>query len=387
MMKNIVLFSLVSVITTVQAAPTNEQLYEMILGLKNEIADSKGRESNLHVELNKTKNDLNLAKKQLSELPNTGQGVSTIKHLKNSENDIQPTQTDSKEGFTITAGALYVKPVTSANNLYPYDYIDNNNINYGPGFQVSTDYQAKNNWDYALQFKHFQSTNNVSNDTNYYYQGGIPNIEYAINYNVLDLEIGKLFTFSDTVSLRISGGLRSAIMNEKLTSTSSISSSSSGSYSSYPDWIYTPYTITTNSNISDSMSNNFWGIGPRITGEPSWKPFGNNFRIFGSVAGSFLMGQQNDTYSGASSYNCSSTSTVVTCGSNSTYAYKNDYRRESFVTMLEAGSGMGYTIKTKSMAIDLKTGYQLEHWIVTDQTDNLMFRGFHGAYGTVGVNF
>jgi hypothetical protein len=55
--------------------------------------------------------------------------------------------------------------------------------------------------------------------------------------------------------------------------------------------------------------------------------------------------------------------------------------------MLEAGSGMGYTIKTKSMAIDLKTGYQLEHWIVTDQTDNLMFRGFHGAYGTVGVNF
>ena len=387
MMKNIVLFSLVSVITTVQAAPTNEQLYEMILGLKNEIADSKGRESNLHVELNKTKNDLNLAKKQLSELPNTGQVVSTIKHLKNSENDIQPTQTDSKEGFTITAGALYVKPVTSANNLYPYGYIDNNNINYGPGFQVSTDYQAKNNWDYALQFKHFQSTSNVSNDTNYYYQGGIPNIEYAINYNVLDLEIGKLFTLSDTVSLRISGGLRSAIMNEKLTSTSSISSSSSGSYSSYPDWIYTPYTITTNSNISDSMSNNFWGIGPRITGEPSWKPFGNNFRIFGSVAGSFLMGQQNDTYSGASSYNCSSTSTVVTCGSNSTYAYKNDYRRESFVTMLEAGSGMGYTIKTKSMAIDLKTGYQLEHWIVTDQTDNLMFRGFHGAYGIVGVNF
>jgi hypothetical protein len=387
MMKNIVLFSLVSVITTVQAAPTNEQLYEMILGLKNEIADSKGRESDLHVELNKTKTDLNIAKKQLSELPNTGQGVSTIKHLKNSENDIRPTQADSKEGFTITAGALYVKPVTSANTPYPYDYIDNNNINYGPGFQVSADYQAKNNWDYALQFKHFQSTSNVSNDTNYYYQGGIPNIEYAINYNVLDLEIGKLFTFSDTVSLRISGGLRSAIMNEKLTSTSSISSSSSGSYSSYPDWIYTPYTITTNSNISDSMSNNFWGIGPRITGEPGWKPFGNNFRIFGSVAGSFLMGQQNDTYSGASSYNCSSTSTVVTCGSNSTYAYKNDYRRESFVTMLEAGSGMGYTIKTKSMAIDLKTGYQLEHWIVTDQTDNLMFRGFHGAYGIVGVNF
>ena len=387
MMKNIVLFSLVFVTTTVQAAPSNEQLYEMILGLKNEITDSKGRESDLHAELNKTKTDLNLAKKQLSELPNTGQRVSTIKHLENPENDIRPTQTDSKEGFTITAGALYVKPVTSANNLYPYDYIDNNNINYGPGFQVSTDYQAKNNWDYALKFKHFQSTSNVSNDTNYYYQGGIPNIEYAINYNVLDLEIGKLFTLSDTVSLRISGGLRSAIMNEKLTSNSSSSSSSSGSYSSYPDWIYTPYTITTNSNISDSMSNNFWGIGPRITGEPTWKPFGNNFRIFASMAGSFLMGQQSDTYSGASSNNCSSTSSVVTCGGNSNYTYKNDYRRESFVTMLEAASGMGYTIKTKSMAIDLKTGYQLEHWIVNDQTDNLMFRGFHGAYGTVGVNF
>ena len=384
MRKTLVFLTSMFIGTIAYAAPSNEQLYQMIVGLKNEIADSKAKASELQVNLDKANTQLVSAKKQLGELPKASSLVTAIKQLDESAKNKPPMMANLKEGFTISAGALYVKPVTSGNGFY---CCDSNKINYEPGFQVSADYQAKNNWDYALKFKHFDSNIDVSNSSSYSQSAGIPAINYKINYNTLDFEIGKLFTFSDTASLRLSGGLRSTIMNEKLASTASFSSTSSGYYSFSPDWITTHYTVTSNSSSSDSTNHDFWGIGPRITGEPTWKPFGNNFRIFGSVAGSFLMGQQNDTFAGTSSYKCSSTSTVVTCGGGSTNAYKNAYRRESFVTMLEAGSGLGYTIKTKSMAIDFKTGYQLEHWIVTDQTDNLMFRGFHGAYGTVGVNF
>ena len=99
------------------------------------------------------------------------------------------------------------------------------------------------------------------------------------------------------------------------------------------------------------------------------------------------MGQQNDTYSGSYSTNCTSTSSDVSCGASYSDNNTDHYKKNSYVTMIEAGSGIGYTIKANLVDIDLKTGYQFEHWIVTDQTDNLIFRGFHGAYGTVGIKF
>jgi hypothetical protein len=99
------------------------------------------------------------------------------------------------------------------------------------------------------------------------------------------------------------------------------------------------------------------------------------------------MGQQNDTYSGSYSTNCTSTSSEVSYGVSYGNSYNDTDKKNSYVTMIEAGSGIGYTIKANLVDIDLKTGYPFEHWIVTDQTDNLIFRGFHGAYGTVGIKF
>ena len=83
------------------------------------------------------------------------------------------------------------------------------------------------------------------------------------------------------------------------------------------------------------------------------------------------MGQINDSYSYSNSYQSDSSS----------------YKSDASVTILEAGSGLGYTIKTNSADIDLKTGYQVEHWITDGQTNNLNFNGYHGAYGTVAVKY
>ena len=127
------------------------------------------------------------------------------------------------------------------------------------------------------------------------------------------------------------------------------------------------------SGTTFDYKNDFWGVGPRITAAPTWKPFGNNFRVFGNIGTSFLNGQQHET--GSLRFNSFSDPSTT------------NRRLDSFVTMIEAGSGMGYTIKGNLVDIDLQAGYQFEHWLVSDQTDKILFRGFHGAYGTVGVKF
>ena len=361
------LTSLMLVNTGVYAAPTNEQLYQMLLdmkteqaNLKKEVAESKIRESDLKAHLDKTKAELATAKKQLDESPK----------------DTKQKTSNVKEGFFASAGALYVKPIIDGNRSpsgYSNSSINGGELDYEPGFQVSAGYQANNNWDYTLGFKHFDTDSDVTNSGNSYgyFLGKIsPVVRYKSDYDALDFEIGKLFSLSDNVALRVSGGIRYAAMDENL------SSSNSGNIPlGFND-------LSIDVTESNSSKNDFWGIGPRITAAPTWKPFGNNFRVFGNVGASFLNGEQSETYAFESS--CSSRSPFVGC-SGSKFGYNK--RQDSFVTMIEAGSGIGYTIKANLVDIDFQTGYQFEHWIVDDQTANILFRGFHGAYGTVGVKF
>jgi len=361
--------------TDVHADPTNEQLYQMLLemkdeqeNLKREVAVSKTRESDLQVHLDKAKAELATAKKQLDET----QKISNV-----------------KEGFFSSAGGLYVKPLIRS--LSPNEALgtnSDNGLDYESGFQVSTGYQTDNSWDYALKFKHVNTNSSVATMNSITgLQIGSPYVlGYKSDYNVLDFEIGKLFSLSDNIALRVSGGIRYAALNENLISSYSYSSTGGGSYSSAPDWKVVSYTTTTTASGTSSFKHDFWGIGPRITATPTWKPFGNNFRVFGNVGASFLKGQQIETTSANNSYSCSSTSSVVSCGGSSSN-YSSRIRQDSFVTVLEAGSGMGYTIKTNLVDIDCQAGYQFEHWLVTDQTANILFRGFHGAYGTVGIKF
>lgn len=326
--------------TGVYAAPTNEQLYQMLLemkteqeSLKKEVAESKIRESDLKAHLDKANVELVATKKQLDE------------SLKD-EDEKQKTP-NVKEGFFLSAGALYVRPQIDANKALGAS--KGNNLDYEPGLQVSTGYQAHDNWDYALKYKHTNTDSVVANLPPLIgSQIGTSQIaSYKSNYDALDFEIGKQFSPSDHIALRVSGGIRSVALNEH-------------------------YSLTT-TPVNLNYKNDFWGIGPRITAAPSWNPFGNNFRVFGNVGTSFVKGQQHEIGS-------------LTPGINGALS-TNNRRLDSFVTMIEAGSGIGYTLKANLVDIDFQAGYQFEHWLVSDQTDNILFRGFHGSYGTVGVKF
>ncbi len=311
--------------TGVYAAPTNEQLYQMLLNmktehesLKKEVADSKVRESDLQVQLHKAKAELVSSNVRPHELPK----------------DEEKKVPNVKEGFFASAGALVVKPHTDRKSYN----VDGSAFDYTPGFQVATGYQADNNWDYTLRYKHFDTNgsvtfpnlgcNGIGCDEN-------TNPRYKSSYNALDFEIGKLLSLSDNASLRVSGGIRYAMMSENL------------DLSSYTE------------------KNNFWGIGPRITAAPTWKPFGNNFRVFADVGASLLNGQNLNTYSHSGGFFSQSGST----------------RSDPFVAVIESGSGIGYAIKTNLVDIDLSAGYQFERWLA-DSYDS-RFRGFDGAYGKI----
>jgi hypothetical protein len=317
------------------AAPTNEQLYQMILDLKKEISESKTRESNLQTHLNQAKTELESAKKQLAELPK----------------EAQEKQLPLKEGLIVSAGGIYLTPLVDHRGTG-----NTASLNAEPGFQVSLGYQADDNIDYALKYKHF-SANTMSHFNNINpFNPPIVAAEYKNHYDVLDFEIGKQFLLSEQMTLRVSGGIRYAGLSEHFNRE-------------YVDSV---------SYQMNNTKNSFWSIGPRITAAPTWHPFENNFRVFANIGASFLMGQQHEDNSGVY------ISSLPFGGSSS---YKSSTRLDSFVTMIEAGSGIGYTIKADLTDIDLQAGYQFEHWLVSDQTEYILFRGFHGAYGSIGVKF
>ena len=107
--KIVALTSLLVITANVKATPTNEELYGMILDLKKEVSESKTREKDLHANLDKANAELGAAKKQLGALPKTELIVTAVKQLDEIKKDEPPKIPNIKEGFFVSAGALYVK--------------------------------------------------------------------------------------------------------------------------------------------------------------------------------------------------------------------------------------------------------------------------------------
>ncbi|MEO1895409.1 MAG: Lpg1974 family pore-forming outer membrane protein, partial [Methylococcales bacterium] len=74
---------------------------------------------------------------------------------------VDPEEPSEKEGFFMSAGGLYVRPLIDSKFTISDSNIGvrmaGNEMDYEPGFQVSLGYQAADNWDYRLKFKHFSA--------------------------------------------------------------------------------------------------------------------------------------------------------------------------------------------------------------------------------------
>lgn len=338
--KRLILFtSLVCVTRFTQATPTNEQLYQIILDvqkeqqrLSSELNLAKQRESELEQELKITKEKLKLATEDLNVIPTSLSVKGRDKLL--------------PEGFKFSAGTVYAKPTLTGT------YANITSSDYMAGFQISANHMTTNNWDYAIKYQSINSTSTSTSTSGSFSNTTVisgelltpPTFNYKLDYNLIDLEVGKHLVLSDSTMMRFSGGLRYMSMVQTL-STSSVADSA----------YYTraPYLL--------ESSNSTWGVGPRITASSIWKPLDKNLRIFGNLGVSTLTGAISERY----------------------LSEDNDV----LLTIVETGGGIGYTIKNNLIDLDLEAGYRYESWINDFSSFGPRFTGMHGAYGTVGIYF
>jgi len=293
-----------------------------------------------------------------------------------------------KEGFFASAGLLYVKPKTAFDNYPIYSSSLTNmpfsrsiSSDYNPAYQLVAGYQAKNNWDYTFKYKHFDANQKTSYLYDpYIYSRNLPT-NYKNDFNQLDFEIGKLVTFDEHLSLKVSGGIRYVSATDNLYGSNAYTSTGGGSGWSSNGGNFS-YTTTTVGNYSSSSKTSSWAVGPRLNLNPIWKPFANNFKLFANFGASFLHGTTNSTDSYSDSSTCTSSSTIYTCsGYDSSYTYRS--KQDLINVIIETGGGLGYTVKTDLTEIDLSAGYMLEHGYYRLG----LLTGFEGAYSTVGVKF
>jgi hypothetical protein len=327
--------------------PTNDDLYQMFLkqqekivtleanqrSLERDVTNSKLREAHLRDDLHKAKTQLASVQKAAS-------------------NDFGEPTYDApqrEQGFVASAGLLYVKPYAA--NKHSSDI-----TNYDYGFNISAGYQDANNVDFSINYKHF-FTDDASPMQNSGLVGGMPNLieQFTVNYDVLDFETGKRLQLADSVSMRLSGGLRFAHINEN-------------SFTQFSSCCGLGGAIAISNNGGES---DLWGVGIKAGIAPEWNPNNSNFRMFSSLSGAYLAGKWNSKINPGLGAGASLTS----------------YSDHSLLfSMVDAEVGIGYLMPTSIGDIEIKASYQYELLDISD-TPSFDYRGYQGFYGSIGYAF
>jgi len=92
----------------------------------------------------------------------------------------------------------------------------------------------------------------AQHSTSPYFDHG--HVETAIDYNVLDWDLGKSFNPGESLRLRPVIGLKAAWINQTF---------DSGFQGAWPD-------LMLSKNVTEHIENDFWGIGPKIGIESAW---------------------------------------------------------------------------------------------------------------------
>jgi len=340
--------------------PTIDDVYQMLLkqqekiasleanqrSLERDVTNSKLREARLRDDLHKAETKLSAAKKPT----NTDFGEPTF------------DAPQREEGFVASAGVLHVRPHTSG--------LQNNDHEFDVGFDMSAGYQDANNVDYAINYKHFEASSESEETTSAVVAGtgllaggvgasGDPlattqstgTNSYKVKYDVVDLEIGKRLQLADSVSLRVSGGLRYTAIEES-SSTSSVNAvTGTGGGGNY----------------------DLWGVGIKAGIAPEWNPINSNLRIFSSLSGAYLVGKIDG--SGVDGVSPDNT---------------------SLFSMVQASVGMGYMLPTGLGDFDVNVRYQYELLGInsaifppsgSSAVQTFDYRGYDGVYGSISYAF
>lgn len=315
-------------------SPSIDDLYKMLLEQRQEIASLKTNQAALRREVLNSK----LQEAQLrDELQETRVQFASIHSP--AEIELPDNKPRREAAFVASAGPLYVQPILSQVDV-PGASVDSH-----LGFDVSGTYLAENGWDYSLSYRHFSTQDTwVLNTAGILSDPPITNIpdrRYDLNYDVVDLAIGKYFEVSDDVSVTASAGLRYAAIDEEFNSI----------------------VLANPTSRVSSYENDLYGVGPRLGIAPIWTPFGDNLYLSGTLARSFLMGGREPAVGNIDA-------TV-------------------FFTMLETSAGIGYRFKSDLGEFDMLAGYEYQSTVPLGlgTSFDLQYRGYKGAFGKLAMRY
>ncbi|MBA4032719.1 MAG: hypothetical protein C0478_17770 [Planctomyces sp.] len=144
-------------------------------------------------------------------------------------------------------------------------YIDYGSTEFGfsPGFRIGV--QQSGEWDVRASWTRFSTstTASESGDLTAAFLGGknsqppapqlyfdTGQLEASIDYNMIDLDLGKAFQLGESLRIRPLVGLRGGMIEQSFTTAFQAEYDSGGS--------------TSQRNIVETATNDFWGIGPKI---------------------------------------------------------------------------------------------------------------------------
>jgi hypothetical protein len=213
------------------------------------------------------------------------------------------------------------------------------------------------------------------------------------SFQALDFEVGYTPVLTDTLSVRLFGGIRA--VHSEYDGTGTFGYGASGSNSSYTSSAWSGDSGYGYIAYQAATKTEFFGAGPRFGIDVSKRFDGTNFGISGRIAGSVLFGQQTSStsgfaysgfynagssggYSGASAY---TTSSYSSAGSG-VYPQNSNYTVDKKIADVEAQIGLDYYLDDSTA---LTVGYQAEKFIDMDDSDNS--HTTHGAFLKLSGSF
>ncbi len=344
-------------------APSNEDLYKMILELQGEQARLKEEAKAAKAEAAAAKQELASTKKELLSSKASPQKVAVGSALR---------IPDKKRGAYAGVAVVHKRPehdrLTYAQVTHDFDGLTSK------GVDVDTDYDTGGRLNLGYYFDEglegfFQYTSlDTSAKSSIGDPGGdlelnpklVPEEElnfdqdaeldfasasYDIDYDVIDAGFAQHISIGSQFDLRVGAGLR---------------------YSSIDDELSALY-IDSSESIQVSQINDFTGVGPRLTVDLNWNIPNSKFSVTTMFGTSLLYGENEFSY-----FSMDDDGDAV--------SFDNDERRQ--LTVTEASIGLKYSDKLDDLLYTISLAYELETWndalstltYVDGTTDQLFIR-------------
>ncbi len=245
-----------------------------------------------------------------------------------------------------------------------------------PGFRVGIGYGMNHDqWDTQVYYTwfHTRGTDSISSApgtvhsgfySNFYVSnptgGGLSgpaysqaSIDWTIQFNIFDWELGRNFWVSRSLALRPFVGAKGGWIHQSIDSTWK-NPSFIGSQFTNPKFFSTG---------TENIKNNFWGIGPSLGINTTWNLYTNAcqlFNLFGDLSGALMWGHW--TFHDAFNNDVEQRVTV------------NLQNINSGATMIRTFMGLGWDVYLSQYHFSTKLGYESQFWL-----DQLQYYSFVGG--------